>query len=244
MLQIDLQQTSLPAVCHSIATLTGSQTPVWPSEQPLQELADPRFLGTFFADNGLLHSQLAPQAIRVAATMRPNSLGWGGKKVRDAETWGLPEAQLLSLRAMLFVCRARGSTTAHIVDRWINVLERGDYSTPHCHYESDVAVVYSLDPGDATPSADGQLEIIDPRIPFCCPSRLERPTRGIMPVMHGGTMVMFPAEWLHYVKPYFGQRSRLTIAWNISVGLRPAHLPDPTQHVPGIVGAGSTTSRD
>ena len=56
-----------------------------------------------------------------------------------------------------------------------------------------------------------------------------------MPAMVPGTMLLFPAEWLHHVKPYYGQRPRVTIAWNISVGPAPAgQVPDYTQQVAGI----------
>ncbi len=115
-------------------------------------------------------------------------------------------------------------------------MEPGDYSKPHCHYEADAAVVYFLDTGTDTAAAAGNFELIDSRVPFCCPSRPERPTRGIMPAMAGGTMLLFPVEWLHHVEPYHGTRPRLTIAWNISAGPPPGNLADPTQQLPGVVG--------
>jgi hypothetical protein len=34
-----------------------------------------------------------------------------------------------------------------------------------------------------------------------------------------GFMVLFPAEWVHHVRPYSGSTPRVTLAWNISAGL-------------------------
>ena len=205
-MQIAIPEGQLSAGCLAQATLQGGRTTVWPAPQPIQAIADPRFLGTRFQDNALIHAGLVPRVLVQASNQTANVLGWGGKKIRDAETWATPAAQLLMQRALLMFCRATNSLAAHCVDRWINVMETSDYSVPHCHYEADAAVVYSLDPGDFDPSStsDGRFELIDPRVPFCCPSRPERPTRGIMPELHGGTMIMFPAEWLHHVKPYYG----------------------------------------
>lgn len=222
----------------SMVNLPRGATQVWPVEQPIQEIADPRIVGTRFQDAELLHSELVAHLTTCATKEPANVRGWGGKKIRDAGTWNLTGLQLLSQRALLLFCRARGTTAAHEVDRWANVMEYNDYSKPHCHYEADAAVVYFLDAGDRDLSAptDGAFELLDPRVPFCCPSRPERPTRGILPAMEPGTMILFPAEFLHYVKPYSGHRPRITLAWNLSAGLPPAgRAYDPTQVVAGVL---------
>ena len=96
----------------------------------------------------------------------------------------MPAAQLLSMRAMLMVCHLRGVNSVHILDRWLNVMETGDYSAPHCHYDAEIAAVYFLDSGEAVPNDpfDGAFELMDPRIPFCCTNGPERPIRGLMPL--------------------------------------------------------------
>jgi hypothetical protein len=221
-----------------IVQLSTGNAQVWPAEQPVQEIADPMLRGTIFQDNALVAGELLPRVLAQAARQPANVLGWGGKKVRDDETWSLPSARLLSVRALMMFCRATGAASAHVVDRWVNVMERGDYSKPHCHYEADGAVVYSLEPGDKNPAVptDGAFELIDPRVPFCCPSRPLRPTRGILPDMAPGAMIWFPAELLHYVKPYGGARPRVTVAWNISAGPPPATPIDFTKQVAGVLG--------
>jgi len=210
---------------------------IWPENQRMQELGDPRILGTQFPDISLFHDSAIALVTRAAADLAPNIRGYGGRKVRDAATWGSPELTLLNWRALYLFCATRGVQSAHVVDRWINFMEHDDYSSAHCHFESDAAIVYSLDPGDPNPQrpASGRLEIIDSRIPICCPRRPERPTRKIAPEMLPGTMIVFPAEFIHLVNPYDGFRPRITVAWNISAGTPPPDLPDLTQQGTVIV---------
>jgi hypothetical protein len=235
---VDFNHRSLAQQAADFLTLANGQTQVWPAAQPIQAIADPRFQGTRFQDNALIVGEWLPRVLEQGARQPANVHGWGGKKIRDEETWAFASARLLCLRALMMFCRATGATSAHIVDRWANIMEHTDYSRPHCHYESQGAVVYSLEPGDKISHlmGDGCFELIDSRVPFCCPSRPERPTRGIMPDMQPGTMVCFPAEWLHYVKPYTGRRPRVTVAWNISAGPPPEKPIDFTQQVAGAIG--------
>src|SRR5688500_10062142 len=194
-MQLEIPPSGLEEIGRITISLPGCATQLWPAVQPVQTIADLRILGTRFQDAPLVHPPLLARVIAQAAQLPTNMRGWGGKKVRDEETWNLPSARLLTQRALLLLCRAAGATAAHVVDRWANVMEGGDFNTPHCHYEADAAVVYFLDAGDENPAAplDGRFQIIDSRIAFCCPSRAERPTRGIMPDMAPGTMILFPA---------------------------------------------------
>lgn len=236
-MQFDMNGRSLERIAAEVVQFPAGATRLWFGGQPLQELADPRVVGTRFPDSPLVHPPLVPRIISQAASLPPNGHDLGGKKVRDHATWNLPEMRLLSDRALLALCMLRGATQAHVVDRWANVIEPGDYSTPHCHYESEYAAVYFLDPGSEGSSEPdgGEFVLIDSRIPFCCPSRPERPTRGILPTMAPGTLLLFPAEFLHYVKPYRGRRPRITLAWNISVGPPPPSIRDFSQPVAAII---------
>jgi hypothetical protein len=239
IMYLEIGTRSLEEIGASLAGLASGLTRVWPAEQPIQAVADARLVCTRFDDGHLVHPPAVARILAQGAREVANRRGLGGKKIRDHATWESPEMRLLTLRALLLVCRAREAVSAHVVDRWANVMEHEDYSKPHCHYDADAAVVYALDPGDEDPSAfaSGKLEVIDSRIPNCCPNRPERPTRGILPAMPPGMMLTFPAEFLHYVKPYEGQRPRLTLAWNLSVGPPPADRAyDPTQQVVEVVG--------
>lgn len=222
-----------------IVTFPRGSTSAWPEIQPVQAVGDPRIFGTIFQDVALFHPELSERICLQADTMPANMQAAGGKKVRDADTWNMVAAQLLTWRALMLYCVVRGVETAHVLDRWANVMTSGDYSTPHCHYDAEAAVVYSLDPGeiDAAQPMNGEFEIIDPRIAFCCPYQAERPIRGLVPKLLPGTMLVFPAEILHHVRPYHGERPRLTLAWNISAGLvPPGRVYDPTQPVPFKMG--------
>lgn len=227
-MDVDLTQRSMARAASDFLALSSGPTQVWPDHQMLGTIADPRLVGTQFHDWRSVHPA-ALEAIGRQAIVEPaNAPGWGGKKIRAHEVWDLPEMRLLSLRALLMFCKAWGVDSAHVVDRWTNVLEHGDYSTPHSHYDADGAVVYFMDHGGDNPSGapdpavDGRFQLLDSRIPFCCPNRPERPTRGIMPEMSPGLMIAFPAELIHFVKPYYGRRPRVTLAWNICAGLPPA----------------------
>jgi hypothetical protein len=233
----DMLGRSLEGISQEAVPCAGGATRLWFPGQELQQIVDPRLFGTHFPDGTLLHPRAVRRISEQAALLPPTAYGWGGKKVRDHETWNLPEMQLLMQRALLAVCAARGASSAHVVDRWANVVEPGEFSKPHSHYDAETAVVYYLDPGgegEGKP-AGGEFEIIDSRIPFCCPNGPERPTRGILPDLVPGILLVFPAPFLHYVRPYYGRRPRITLAWNISVGPPPPGLRDPAEPVAGIV---------
>jgi hypothetical protein len=225
---------------NSTVQLPLGTTQLWRPTFRIQELGDPRIIGARFEDFTLIDAQLVERALAQAAVQPDNARGRGGKKIRDAVTWDLPAARLLTIRALFMCCHLLRKSSAHILDRWINVMQHQDYSAPHCHYEAEMAAVYFLDAGDVSPgdSTDGAFELIDPRVPFCCPHGPERPIRGLMPAMGQGTMILFPATFLHHVRPYSGHRPRLTIAWNICSGPPPTdRVIDPTKEVPFKEGA-------
>jgi len=155
---LDGTEQSLEQVGASLIRAGSHTLRVWPKDQRVQELGDPRILGTQFPDCSLFHDSAIALVMRAAANLPPNVRGYGGRKVRDAATWNSPELTLLNWRALYFFCASRGVRSGHVVDRWINVMEHDDYSSAHCHFESDAAIVYSLDPGERNPhrAADGR----------------------------------------------------------------------------------------
>ena len=155
--------------------------------------------------------------------------------MRDLQTWGLAGMELLMQRALLMFCKVHNVNSAYVLDRWVNVMSHGEYSAPHCHYDAQSAVVYSLDVGDSDPgnSISGSFELQDPRLAACCPYQPQRPLRSLSPGIRPGLMLLFPAECLHFVHPYAGNRPRITVAWNISAGQPPSdQVIDPTKPVP------------
>ena len=145
---LDLRTQSAASAAAATMAVGPDALTVWPREQPLQPIADARVLGTRFQDAARLHPAPHAAILAQAARQPANMHGWGGKKVRDAQTWSLPELQLLTRRALLFAARTQNWAEAHLTDRWANVMEHGEYSTPHCHYDAEIAVVYAFDAGD------------------------------------------------------------------------------------------------
>jgi hypothetical protein len=238
--QVDFRGTPFNDVAAQMFEVSTGPTQVWPLDQAIAPLVDPRIRGTRFADWTRINEVAIATILAEAATMTTNVRSRGGKKVRGHATWDSPEMRLLSHRALILLCAVSGNPVAHIVDRWANVMVAGEFSSPHSHYECDAAVVYSMDPGEeGDPNViGGNLGFIDPRIPFCCPLRPGRPTQNFEPSMKPGSMIIFPSEFLHYVDSYTGSRPRITLAWNLSLGpIPPEGVRDySAQDVP-LVGA-------
>lgn len=199
-------------------------TVIWPAGQAITTRDDSRIFGTVFGDGNLTHPELDTALLQQAARQPQGMLGFGGKKVREPGLWELPAAKLLTQRALLFFCKAYQVKQAHTTDYWANVMDSGDYSYPHCHYDSQASLVYYLDPGEPDPKEKlaGRFHFSDPRIPYCCSTHPDRPTRGLLPDIRPGTLLMFPSEFVHFVHPYRGRRQRISLAWNISPGPPPA----------------------
>jgi uncharacterized protein (TIGR02466 family) len=161
-----------------------------------------------------------------------NEGGWHSE--RDLLTWG-------GARAAEVVSMARAVANHHTRDRagrevqpdwivaaWANVNGPGDANTCHYHPGSFWSGTYYVDDGGAAtdPSVGGDFEMLDPR--------------GSAPAMHApglayagegglaagaiewirpraGLLVLFPS-WLHHqVRPYRGERERISIGFNLRV---------------------------
>lgn len=203
--------------------LDGIEAVLWPSGNAVKPMGDPRVLATYFSDQADLHARMIPPLIEAAKALKPNTHGLGGKKVRTNAVWGAEPFRMLTMRALLFFCKYYEAEEAYVSDRWANIMEHTDYSAPHSHYESVASAVYFVEPGDSVAKHpfSGNFELMDPRIAFCCSRGPDRPTRGLMPQLKPGVMLMFPSEFLHNVHPYYGERPRITLAWNLCRGKRP-----------------------
>ncbi len=219
---------------QATAKIGGSEVTTWPASTPLGNIEDPRIFGAVFADGNLVHPEFKAACMNKAAEQPAGMLGFGGKKVRDQDVWDLPSAKLLTRRALLFYCRVHNLPAAHTTDFWANVMEPGDYSYPHCHYDSVSSLVYYLDLGGEDPSEKmaGRIHFSDPRIPYCCSTDPDRPTRGLLPSLREGLYLLFPSEFIHFVHPHRGSRARITLAWNISSGLPPQEIGPMASDVP------------
>ena len=113
-------------------------------------------------------------------------------------------------------------------EMWANVNERGASNQTHCHPGSQWSAVYYVEDGYAGSSnreLGGELVLVDPRMPTIRmrdPDLRYRAPDGspdhhetwIRP--YTGLLLMFPAWLMHSVRPYHGDRERISIAINIS----------------------------
>ena len=204
-----------------VVTLGPRRIAVWPPGQKLRPL-DVSIRWTTFGDIGEYHPALIAKVLELEALKwgddRPESRALGGRKVHHLDQWKCPEADLINARAIALFKQTLGSPQAAIDIRWANVYRAGAYVAPHAHRRSVASVVYCLDPGD--PDADdpvsGKLTIVDPRLDACCGEQKGVMTTPLILPQAAGTMLIWPAEVVHCVNPYVGQRPRITLAWNIS----------------------------
>jgi hypothetical protein len=197
------------------------QVPVWPQDQSLTSI-DSSIRWTQFADHQTYHQDLVRAVLAEEAKewgdRQSPSRSLGGRKVHHIDTWDSAAANLVHARAMELFKRAVGSQTAVVDLSWANVYRKHDYISPHAHRRTVASVVYMVDPGDedgADPLA-GRLCFVDPRLDVCCQDQKGFMTTPVFPEMPAGAMVIFPAEVVHCVTPYEGDRPRITFAWNIS----------------------------
>ena len=114
------------------------------------------------------------------------------------------------------------------LNAWANVNSTGHGNEFHTHPGSFWSGTYYVDDGGIAddPSLGGEFEIQDPRgvapamyaplLAFNVPGGL---TAGASEVVspRAGTMILFPAWLSHAVRPYLGDKQRISIAFNLSV---------------------------
>ena len=133
-----------------------------------------------------------------------------------------------------------------IPEMWANVSGNGAANQLHSHPGSFWSAVYYVDDGyggSADRRLGGELEIEDPRTPMInmeAPDLRFREAKGAEPVTHEalirpatGRLLMFPGWLRHAVKPYSGDRVRVSIAMNLTAMRVPAGVFEQHPHIPG-----------
>ena len=121
--------------------------------------------------------------------------GWHSRP--DLMEWAEPAAQALVDR----IASEAHATGATRIQAWANVMRAGAYQLAHRHGDAEWSGVYYVDAG--TESCGG-------RITFA--RGLD--ARTIVPC--AGLMLMFPADLLHSVEVYTGDRPRISVAFNLA----------------------------
>jgi uncharacterized protein (TIGR02466 family) len=109
----------------------------------------------------------------------------------------------------------------YAVTAWAMNMRNGHYVMPHDHGDVHWSVAYYVDAGDERPAPSGRLAFLDPRrsgrtIPEAAlfPSTFDLAPRT-------GALVVFPGWLQHYVHAYRGDRPRICISCNLTMGVAP-----------------------
>ncbi|HET7266670.1 MAG TPA: putative 2OG-Fe(II) oxygenase [Oleiagrimonas sp.] len=106
---------------------------------------------------------------------------------------------------------------------WYHLTRHAGYTAQHNHPMASWSGVYCVDPGDYVPERanNGALRFLDSRGPAgmytdAGNAHLKSPygfgSRALF--LTPGQLVLFPSYLMHEVAPYFGQRERITVAFN------------------------------
>lgn len=183
--------------------------------------------------NAALRGTILAREAALPSTRHSNMGGW--QSTWDMESWGGPPAKRLlevavNVAAQLTIERAGGRPVqpAWKSMMWANINRTGHSNAHHVHPGAFWSGVYWVDDGGiaASPELGGELDFMDPRgaapamyaphLGFSTPggrslgaSELVRPQAGVM--------LMFPSWLLHGVRPYHGDRTRISVAFNFGV---------------------------
>ncbi len=175
--------------------------------------------------NEALKAAILARRERAPSSSLSNVGGWQSES--DLMKWPVPEVEYLNqwIHQAFSTIMGRELGTADFKSRclvtgWANINEYGDYNRTHIHSNNHWSGVYYVDLGDPSPSAgpNGAIEFLDPRPAigvFDFPGITATGTWTLLP--KPGLMLMFPSWLRHAVLPYFGERARITIAFNIRV---------------------------
>jgi uncharacterized protein (TIGR02466 family) len=165
-------------------------------------------------------------------TQHSNLGGW--QSTWDMDRWGgAPAIKLLALARNLAnrVTTDREGKPVVLTWRanmWANVNRSGHGNEFHTHPGCYWSGSYYVDDGGSgdDPSLGGEFEMQDPRgvapamyAPMLCFATPGGRSAGASELIRpkAGTMVMFPAWLSHGVRPYRGERTRISLAFNLSL---------------------------
>ena len=175
--------------------------------------------------NAALKAAILARWEQAPGTSLSNVGGWQSDP--DIMNWPVPElAQLKQWidRAFGMIMgrelETSGFQSRYTIGGWANINEYGDYNRTHIHSNHHWSGVYYVDLGDPSPEIgpNGAIEFLDPRPAvgvFDLPGVTATGTWTILP--EPGLMLLFPSWLRHAVLPYYGEGTRITIAFNLRV---------------------------
>jgi len=187
-------------------------------------------------DAATINAQLR-EAIFAREKSHPSSqhsnLG-GYQSTWDMEQWGGPAVgkvlgHVRNIAARLTGDRqGRPANVQWKMNCWANINRSGHGNEFHAHPGSFWSGTYYVDDGGiaGNPSLGGELEFLDPRgvgpamyapyLAFAVPGGQSMGASEVVPPM-AGVLVLFPAWIYHQVRPYRGNATRISIAFNLSI---------------------------
>ncbi|MDH3240848.1 MAG: 2OG-Fe(II) oxygenase family protein [Alphaproteobacteria bacterium] len=183
-------------------------------------------------DNARLRELILAREKTDPGVHHSNLLGW--QSADDFTQWGGGEGEKLLGFAKALADRLAGDRAGNrvavtwFVNAWANINRRGHANDSHAHPGSVFSGCYYVDDGGISddPTLGGAFQINDPR--------------GILPAMYApelavalsgcqtaggseiipprtGQMLLFPAWLAHGVRPYLGDGTRISIAFNFAI---------------------------
>ena len=179
------------------------------------------------AMNDALRAMTLDAEQRTEGVVRSNVGGWHsatGFLDQDVDAVADLRARIRGLvadvRARVMPAGQQEASTRFRLDGWANVLRYGQYNTMHSHPNAVWSGVYYVtdNPAISDHPFSGKLELVDPRPGAALEYREEVSLYGrflLSPV--AGQVILFPSWLNHIVHPYFGDRPRISVAFNVNV---------------------------
>ncbi len=182
--------------------------------------------------NRNLRRVILARAAEDPGTQHSNLGGW--QSTWDFAEWGGPSLERMLATAIGLANRlttdrqGRPAAVDWKCNCWANVNRRGAANEFHTHPGAFWSGCYYVDDGGIgeDPSLGGELEIQDPRgvapamyAPMLTFAGQHGASLGASQTLtpHAGMMVLFPSWLQHAVRPYRGDRERISVAFNLSI---------------------------
>jgi uncharacterized protein (TIGR02466 family) len=170
---------------------------------------------------------------KTTASVQHSNLG-GWQSSWDFPSWGGPAGDTVLRTAVTLANRMTADRQGKAVDirwrinAWANINRAGHGNEFHTHPGCYWSGTYYVDDGGIgdDPSLGGEFEMQDPRgvapamyAPLLCFATPGGRSAGASELIRpkAGTMVLFPAWLSHGVRPYRGNRMRISLAFNLSL---------------------------
>ena len=154
---------------------------------------------------------------------RSNQGGWHSKDQlhltkHEDTSWLIHRLLQLSTQCIKDFEGDRPFKDIRMVAAWANINYKGDWNAPHEHMPCTWSGVFYVDAGEPKTADDDRS--LEGKVMFFDPMPLGRewkraPTINYQPV--SGTMLLFPSFLTHMVAPYFGDKPRISLAFNMNV---------------------------